>query len=658
MQHHFDASLSLSLSASVETRILGKATGSIFKMAILSFRNANNPMKSALPVSRTRQPLFSRLSANDKRDWLCFLIGLGTFILFLPALWFEFLFYDDAGYVFNNSHVASGIGVENLFWALKSLNADVSYWHPLTWFSHQLDCQLFGLSSGAHHLTSVFLHSIAGVLLFLFLQRSTGRLGCSAFVAALFCVHPTHVESVAWVSERKDVLTALFWMATLISYHSYSRKRTVARYLLVLLLFVMDLMSKPAAVTLPFVLLLMDYWPLGRFGQPVSDQTIRGSSCASLILEKVPLFILAALASVAAFQAQSQLGAMTSLDALDRSSRLDNTIMAYATYILKTFWPTNLAVIYTRIGAWPFERVVLVGGFLAAISFLAFRLRRSQPYLIVGWLWFLGVLVPMIGLVQVGAQWMADRYTYISTIGLFIMITWGAVDILNRFSIPKSVAPSVAILVICTLAPMTHRQLLCWQTGETVFGHAAAVTTGNWLAEHNFALALANDGKYLEAETHLAKALEIAPRDPTVKKTQGNICLNLGKPGLAVQCYQEVLAVKPDDLEVSRRLAWIYATSEDSELRSGVLAAQLAEKVCDRSKTSDAGQYDVLAAAYAANGEFNKAVTTAQKACTLAQAAGEDFTEIRKRLQLYQAGQPYYSKFEPKRTGQFAASQL
>jgi tetratricopeptide (TPR) repeat protein len=253
---------------------------------------------------------------------------------------------------------------------------------------------------------------------------------------------------------------------------------------------------------------------------------------------------------------------------------------------------------------------------------------------------------------------MADRYTYLSTIGLFIMLAWGGVDIVKRLSVPKWAMPGFALSVVCISALVTHNQLLHWQNSETLFAHAAAVTKGNWLAEHNLGLALSNEGKFSEAETHLGKALEITPRNPTVNETRGVNFLNLGKPKLAAECFREVMAIKPDNLDVSRHLAWIYATSEDSELRSGFLAVELARKVCEKAKTTDAGQYDLLAAAYAANGEFANAVAAAKKSCGLAEVAGQDATEIHQRLRLYQAREPYRSRFEPKRSRQFAARQL
>jgi tetratricopeptide (TPR) repeat protein len=396
-------------------------------------------------------------------------------------------------------------------------------------------------------------------------------------------------------------------------------------------------------------------------GERVSEGRVRGTSpglpwktAVGLVMEKIPLFVLSAAASFAAFVAQRQLGAMSSLDALDRSYRVDNTLVAYATYILKTFWPTDLAVIYQRQGAWPFGLVLLAGGFLAVVSWATWRLRRSHPYLMVGWLWFLGVLVPMIGIVQVGAQWMADRYTYISIIGLFIMIAWGGAELARRLAMPKKAVAALAMLVVAILVPVTRQQLMYWKDSRSLFSRAVAVTRDNWLAHHNLALALTGDGESEKADVHLQEALRITPRNPTVNRTRGHVQMNLGNPKRAAELYREVLAAKPDDLEALRWLAWIYATAEDAEIRSGYLALEHARAVAKANKVADAGQFDLLAAACAENGQFEEAVKAVQRACALAEAAGQDTRELRKRLELYKSGQPYRSKFERAKRGHVA----
>ncbi len=586
-------------------------------------------------------PTFLRMSSRDTRDWVCFLLGLGSFSIFLPVVWFDFTNYDDPGYVVHNLHVVTGLSLKNLGWAFSSLHAGLSYWHPITWLSHQLDCQLFGVRAGAHHTTSALLHSIGGVLLFLFLNRTTGRLGRSAMVAALFCIHPLHVESVAWVAERKDVLSGVFWMATLCAYSSYAEKTTIKRYGLVFLFFVLGLMSKPSTVALPCTLLLVDYWPLGRFREPPAAAAGRSyASALKLLAEKVPLFASAAAASVATFEAQRQLGAMSSIDALPLSDRIDNAIVSYGLYILKTFWPSRLAVIYVHPGSWPFSLVLLVGGFLSCVSYLVWRYRRPLPYLIVGWLWFLGTLVPMIGLVQVGAQSMADRYTYISLIGLFIIIVWGVADLAGRFHVHNQIVIGSAVGIFLAATVTMHNQLLYWRDAASLFEHAVEVTHNNWLAHHNYGLCLANLKRYSEADSQFLTALRISPRNSMVNRSRGALYLEKGDWCRASELLMKSLEVDPKNANANRELALICASAPEDHLRNGQLALSYAFAAYAATKEPDAAAFEALAAGFAECGEFATAVEAEEYACSLAVANGQDEREFQRRVAVYRSGQP------------------
>ena len=363
---------------------------------------------------------------------ICLALALVTFALYAPMLRHGFINLDDQQYITANDHVRAGLTWSGVVWAFKT--SEAANWHPLTWISHMTDCQMFGLNAGGHHLVNLLFHIANTLLLFFWLNKLTGALGRSFFVAALFAWHPLHVESVAWAAERKDVLSAFFWMLALIAYARFANLSKVQSpkskvfYILALFLFACGLMSKPMVVTLPFVLLLLDFWPLQRF--PISD--FRFPVFFRLVLEKIPFFALAFASCLITYLVQKSGGATWSQAALPFHARIANALVAYVRYISKTFWPADLAVIYPYSRHWP---AVLVGGaalVLAAWTGLFLWRARRNPHLIVGWLWFLGTLVPAIGLVQVGSQSMADRYTYIPGIGLFIVIVWGANDLLSR----------------------------------------------------------------------------------------------------------------------------------------------------------------------------------------------------------------------------------
>ncbi len=438
---------------------------------------------------------------NHANRWLCMALLIVTSAVYAPARRFAFVNYDDPEYVTRNPHVRGGITRADIVWAFTS--RDASNWFPLTWLSHMLDCQWFGLRSGRHHTTSILLHALAALLLFGFLHSATGDRWPAFLVASLFAVHPLHVESVAWIAERKDVLSACFWFLTLWAYVRYAKRPGWRRYLLVVLPFCLGLMAKPMIVTLPLVLLLLDLWPLRRAAT---------HSPAWLFREKLPLLALSAAAAVVTFLAQQQSGAVKTAEAVPFGLRAANALVSYAVYIGKMFWPARLAVFYPyppHLPGWQVAAALLL---LVAISLAVLRWWRVRPYLAAGWLWFLGTLVPVIGIVQVGAQARADRYTYIPMIGLTIMLAWGARDAVRRWPRAQSGLAVVALAACASSALAAGMQLQTWRNSESLFRHALAVTGPNYVAEHELGNALAEmAGRLPEAITHLEAALRLRP---------------------------------------------------------------------------------------------------------------------------------------------------
>jgi tetratricopeptide (TPR) repeat protein len=412
---------------------------------------------------------------------LLFLVVAGVFI---PAVTHDFITYDDPVYVTGNVHVTGGLTWQNIVWAFKSTEA--SNWHPLTWISHMADCQFFGLHPWGHHLTSVLLHAINAVLLFVVLRRMTGAIWRSLFVAALFGLHPLHVESVAWIAERKDVLSTTFWMLIL---WAYARRSELTRasqpgalgyYGLALAFFALGLMCKPMLVTLPCVLLLLDFWPLERW---------KGSSASArwfILAEKVPFLALSAAASAVTLYAQSGGDAMASAEDFPWPVRLTNALIAYCRYLGKCFVPEKLAIFYPFFAEQPPPwKTVLAIALLAAITATAAVLAKSRPYLLVGWLWFAGTLVPVLGLVQVGGQSMADRYTYVPLVGIFLMVAWGAWDVTSSWKHQRGILGLASAAALLALAAVTSLQLSYWKDGARLFRHTLAVTENNWVAHAN-----------------------------------------------------------------------------------------------------------------------------------------------------------------------------
>jgi len=566
----------------------------------------------------------------------CSLLTLVTLVAYWPVTRHQFVTFDDPQYLYHNPHVKAGLTPSALLWAFQSGYA--GNWHPLTWISHMLDCHLYGLNPAGHHLTNLLFHLTNTLLLFLLLRRLTGSLWRSAFVAALFAWHPLHVESVAWASERKDVLSTCFFLLTIWAYARYAeggRESAECRmqnaetrnlqpatlltppvsryYVLSLFLFALGLMSKPMLVTLPFVLLLLDYWPLQRLRLPmlqssrfeVSPPAPESSPLWPLVREKLPFFALALAASIVTYLVQRSGGAVSSLELLPIHSRITNALVAYFRYLSLTLWPAQLAVVY------PYSRQLAAGSVIAAALLLAgasgfflSRVRR-QPYLVVGWLWFLGTLVPTIGLVQVGPQCMADRYTYIPSIGLFLLIVWGLDALLDPWPPkrrnsgsgilpltgldalldpwpPKRLyLPVTGTLALAACLACSYRQLTCWQDSETLFRHAIAVTRDNYVAHTSLGKALLEQGKPDEAAVHLAKAIRLTPDDPEAHYNLGTVRIFQDRPDQAAACFSEALRLKPDYGAAHRNLGVILISQGKPDEGAAHLAAAVKFKPDD-----------------------------------------------------------------------------
>jgi len=619
---------------------------------------------------------------------VCICLTVLAWVVFGQTLRHDFINYDDPRYVYENTKITAGLSISGIAWAFTHIHS--MNWHPLTTISHMLDCQLYGLKAGGHHFTNVLLHAVAAILLFLALWQMTDAIWRSAFVAAVFTVHPLRVESVAWIAERKDVLSGVFFMLTLLAYRHYVRAPSLARYLAVATACVFGLMSKPMLVTLPFVLLLLDYWPLNRTGaipcghgptaRPSLDppQGCRYGAAATwlkLIVEKIPLLGLAAVSSVVTLFAQK--GAVGFTEQLPVITRINNAAVSYVLYIWQMFWPAKLAVFYphpeNRIAIW---EIVLALGTLAAITALALVLRKTRPYFITGWLWYIGMLVPVIGIVQVGWQGRADRYTYLPQIGLYIVITWAIADFTRAWRHQLQVLTASAAIVIVTLGWCAWLQTSYWRDSETLFKHALAVTTNNDVAENNLGIvylqqgkldgaisllqaavdlrpdnspahenlakALLQNGKVADALIHYRKLLELQPDNIEVHNIVGTVLIQQGRTREGVEEWQKVLAIQPDNGNAISNLAWVFATSPDDSLRDGAKALQLAQEALRLSARRIPIIFRTLAAAYAESGDFSKAIETAQQGLELANSQGNSTlaTDLQGNIALYQEQRP------------------
>ncbi len=757
-------------------------------------KTTNEP--SSLPAS----PAGEMPEVKDSR-WLvpgvCVFLAAIVWVVFGQTLHHEFVNYDDNIHVYDNPAVKSGLTLKSISWAFQFSQKD--YWHPLDFLSHMLDCQLYGLAPAGHHLTNVLLHATVAILLFLVLRQMTGlrpdkgvgaavppagALWRSAFVAAVFAIHPLRVESVAWVSERKDVLSGLFFMLTLWAYTRYAQGRSsvesressagssslafdprlwTLNYCLVLLFFAFGLMSKPTLMTLPFVLLLLDYWPLKRFVPLAAAGDASGTQSAGwrsyrpvvirLMAEKLPLFMLSAAACVQAAIGNSP--AFEINKSLPILLRISNAMVSYVAYIWQMVWPVRLAVVYPfPVEGLPLGEVIGAVILLVLISAVLFNLRQRHPCYLVGWLWYLGMLVPVIGFIQAGDIARADRYTYLPQIGLYLLLTWAAADLCAGWRHRRVVLGGLATVILAALIFCARAQTSYWRNSELLWTHTLACTSGNFVGHNNLGYALFQQGKVDEAMIHYQKALEIKPDyaeahsnlgnvlfqkgsvdeaiahcqkaleikpdfaeahnnlanalfqkgrvdeaiahyqtvlqikpdyaetynnlgnvllqkgrvdeavaqyqqalqiDPNCAEAHinlGNVLLQKGRVDEAITHFQKVLQIKPDSVAVLNNLAWLLATCPDAHARDGVQAVKYAGRACELTHYGATPLVGTLAAAYAEAGRYDDAVATAQKACALAAAAGEqDLLERnRKLLALYRAHQPYHEaagKFVP-----------
>ena len=468
-------------------------------------------------------------------------------VVFLPAGKHDFIIFDDDVHVTENPWVGRGLTGAGLRWAFTSLGYGAN-WHPLTWLSHMLDVELFGLAPRGHHLMSVGLHAAAAALLFLALRRLTGAFWRSAFIAALFAVHPLRVESVAWVAERKDVLAACFWNLTLLLYAGYARAPRPARYLGVLIPFTAGLLSKPMTVSLPFVLLLLDWWPLGRIGAaPLSPPRRAGAvSLLRVVAEKAPLFALSGAAMAATYAAQRSAGALFVLEPYPLRLRVMNALWSCLIYLKKTVWPLDLAIFYPHPGfSIPWWKGAVAAALLATVTAATVASRHRRPAFLVGWAWYLGTLVPVLGFVQVGAQGMADRYTYLPLIGIFLVAAWslaGSPPGANGVRLGTSAAAAAAVAACALLA---RAQVDHWRNNRTVFAHALEVTDNNWMAHNVVGTSLMEEGRAAAAEAHFARAVAIRPNYWTAQYNLGNSLLAQGKLEAAVAAYRRALSLNP-----------------------------------------------------------------------------------------------------------------
>ncbi len=640
------------------------------------------------------------------------LLAFATLVVFLPAARFAFLNFDDNDYVTENAFVKNGLTGAGLQWAFTAFHA--GNWHPLTWLTHMLDCELFQLNAGAHHFVNVLWHAANVALLFALLWRLTARLWPAALIAALFAWHPLHVESVAWLSERKDVLSTCFALLSLLAYAKYAEASKVQSpkskvyFGLSLTAFALGLLAKPMLVTLPFVLLLLDYWPLQRGSPPTGRNWLRRAG------EKWPFFLLTAGSCVVTFFAQRQGEAVVSLTKVSLVYRLENAPLAVVNYVLNLVWPTNLCALYPLPGKISASSVVAAVVVLALTSIVVWRQRRPRPYLVVGWLWFLGTLVPVIGLVQVGGQAMADRYTYLPSIGFFLALVLLAADFAARIRLPKPLAAGIAALILAGCVLATERQLPYWRDSETLFRRALAVTQNNDIALVNLGAALDEQNRPAEALAAYRQALSIEPGRYQLHSNLGRILSQQGhhldalaeyraavrlRPGNAVihnavgselaalGRFSEALAafaeaerldpnypwphvetakaylqqgrdadavaelraafrLAPENFQILAYAARVLAANENAAARDGQQALALAVKANVLTGGSQPFVFDALGMAFAETGDFTNAQTCAQNALDLATAARMKALEpLQKRLELYKNRQPWRESF-------------
>jgi len=650
-----------------------------------------------------------------------FLLVAAVTVVYWPVHSYPFVLLDDQSYVHENLVVRKGLTSEGVAYAFN--HATVSNWHPLTMLSHMLDCQLFGgedKNAGWHHLTNLFLHALNTLLLFIALRRMTGAVWRSGFVAALFGLHPLHVESVAWISERKDVLSMFFFMLLLLAYHHYAQRRTLLRYGSVFLLLALGLMSKPMLVTAPFVLLLLDYWPLGRMkfepagagkaaeepnedeepdddeefdedeaeslgagepddteaGEPDDEADDAAETSATddrmepadssdkrtlgwLIVEKIPLFVLALLSAWITLIVQGAGGAMSMLGQnLTLATRLANAVCGYGIYLEKSFWPHPLAAIYPYTTHRSID-VLIIGLALGAITYAAYRMAKIKPYLPVGWWWYLVTLLPVIGLVQVGVQSIADRYTYIPLIGVFIIAAWGSAELIEGLSRrARMAAVAAAVVTLAVFATLTRQQVTTWSSSEQLFSRAAAASPNNYVALDGLGMYYWQQGRLDDARKQFESILKIES-DPRLHVEGGFEPAHRGlglllavqhQPKQALEQFDIAIRLQPKLPDARRHKAWLLATYPDERIRNGKEAVQLAKEAIELSRWKPPELWDTLGVAQAETSNFEEAIKAEEKAIEVARQVHSDDDLLRafqRRLEMFKEGFRYHA--EPRR---------
>jgi tetratricopeptide (TPR) repeat protein len=519
------------------------------------------------------------MDKNLNKKWIfliCLILTLITFTVFCQVRTFKFITFDDPVYVTENPGIQAGLTLNAVKWAFTTGYAN--FWHPLTWLSLMLDWQLFGSGPAGFHLTNLLIHIANTLLLFIVLKKMTNALWQSAFVAALFALHPLHVEAVAWVAERKEVLSAFFWILTMWAYLRYVKQPNIFRYFLTMLIFALGLMAKPMLITLPFVFLLLDYWPLERIRQ--FDWKVS----SHLILEKIPFIVLSAISSFIAFFVQRSGGAMTEFSEFGLRFRLYNALISYVKYMEKMFWPTHLAYFYPHPGENVSIRYVLISAvLLLAVTVFVLRLAKSHRYLVTGWFWYIGTLLPVIGLIQVGTHAMADRFSYITLTGLFVVIAWGLPDLLEKWPHRKIVLWMSSVIVLFILAVLTYLQLGYWKDSLTLYQHALEVTENNYSAHFGMTQPLLEQGRIEEAIWHNSEAIRIKPNYIDGFNGLGAAFCQSGKFDKAIDCYKKALQINPDASQVHANLG--VALAAKGEFTEAVEQYEIALKTMDAPRT-------------------------------------------------------------------------
>lgn len=501
-----------------------------------------------------------------------------SFAVFCRIAENDFINFDDPEYITNNYHIQSGFNSQSIKWAFT--DAFMGNWHPLTMLSHILDWNLFRANPAGHHLVNILLHIGAVVFLFLFLNKSTGNLWPSAFAAALFALHPLRVESVAWAAERKDVLSMFFSMACFYFYVLYAENHKLSRYFICLIFFALSLLSKSMMVTLPFVFLLIDYWPLRRWQSALSAPAgSRSKYFKKIILEKTPFFLLTIISSIAAIWAQNKSSAVVSIAQESILTRIFNMIISYVSYLEKIFWPVDLAIFYHPVHSFPLWQILFSCFVLIAITIAVMYAIKNMPFLFVGWFWYLGTLVPVIGLVQVGSQAMADRYTYLPSIGIAIMAVWGIPYLFTNIPKSKKILFLAGISFLSTLAVLTWQQCGYWKNNMELFNHTLQVTKDNDVAHNGLAMALFEKGKFEEAIDHYNKAILISPLYSLAYSNRGTAYAGLGEYQQAINDFNKAISISQHDANMYSNRGFVYLRLGNKEPGCRDL-----QKACDLGK--------------------------------------------------------------------------